>query len=191
MTASTTASEKARRKTLNQLRARRGGPRRKPDTEKPAHQQAYFVPLLKSVGSAGRPVDISAEALNQLALDPQMHDLFTGLRTLRRGGPHPLDPGAPPAPTEAAPAPAAAPMDRGRLLQEIGVAHFRTNMQEWLGRKVTPDHDQSTATLADLQHLQQETKYRLKVLKAMVSMTENELDGLLVQIRARQAPEKS
>lgn len=81
--------------------------------------------------------------------------------------------------------PNAAPASKRReLFAEIASDHFRTGMGSWL-TSITPDHGLSSTPADELVKIQEELRYRLKLLNAMESMMQREIDSLENQIKAR------
>lgn len=73
---------------------------------------------------------------------------------------------------------------RRELFAEIASDHFKTGMGSWL-TSIAPDHGLSSTPADELVKIQDEMRYRLKLLKAMESMMEHEIDSLETQIKAR------
>lgn len=81
--------------------------------------------------------------------------------------------------------PEAAPSSKRReLFAEIASDHFRHGMGSWL-TSITPDHGLSSTPADELVKIQEELRYRLKLLNAMEGMLEREIDSLENQIKAR------
>jgi hypothetical protein len=77
---------------------------------------------------------------------------------------------------------------RRELLTEIASEHFHTGMQSWL-TSVAVDHGLSSTPVVELEQVHSEMRYRLKLLQAMVTMTEREIDALEVQIKGKRVLE--
>lgn len=77
---------------------------------------------------------------------------------------------------------------RRELLAEIASEHFRTGMQSWL-TSIAADHGLSATPVVELEQIHSEMRYRLKLLKAMVTMMEREIDALEVQIKGKRVLE--
>ena len=77
---------------------------------------------------------------------------------------------------------------RRELLAEIGSEHFRRGMQSWL-TSIPADHGLSATPVVELKQIQSEMRYRLKLVKAIVSMMERELDAIEAQIKGKRASE--
>ncbi len=81
--------------------------------------------------------------------------------------------------------PDAAPSSKRReLFAEIASDHFRAGMGSWL-TSITPDHGLSSTPAEELVKIQEELRYRLKLLNAMEGMMQREIDSLETQIKAR------
>jgi hypothetical protein len=79
---------------------------------------------------------------------------------------------------------------RRDLLSEIASEHFRSGMQSWL-TSIAPDHGLSATPVAELEKIQSEMKYRLKLVKVMAAMMEREIETLDSQIEGKRAWEKA
>jgi hypothetical protein len=75
---------------------------------------------------------------------------------------------------------------RRELLAEIGSEHFRRGMQSWL-TSIPADHGLSVTPVDELEQIRSEMQYRLKLLKAMVTMMEREIDAIEAQIKGKRA----
>ena len=74
------------------------------------------------------------------------------------------------------------------LIDEI--PRLRDNFSEWLS-SVDAEYIPNSSSLEELRRLRENVEYRLKALTVMQKMTQQELDDLIVTIRAREAMEKS
>jgi len=163
---------------LTQLRQRWGTVRQSADEYAKGHLhylEGYFGPFME--------VDTDGLELAPATLEPteaQIRSLLDNLRAQRREQQHPLQleeqEGAVPL----------SPVERRDIMAEITSAHFRANMQTWLGA-VNPEHELSSTPLEELEAAQREANYRLGVLKQMVTQSERETDALELQIRAKRA----
>ncbi len=77
---------------------------------------------------------------------------------------------------------------RRELLAEIGSEHFRRGLQSWL-TSIPADHGLSATPVDELKQIRAEMRYRLKLVKAIVSMMERELDAVEAQIKGKRALE--
>jgi hypothetical protein len=75
---------------------------------------------------------------------------------------------------------------RRELLAEIASEHFRSGMQSWL-TSIAPDHGLSATSIAELQQIQSEMQYRLKLVKVIAAMMEREIETLSSQIEGKRA----
>jgi hypothetical protein len=75
---------------------------------------------------------------------------------------------------------------RRDLLAEIASEHFRSGMQSWL-TSIAPDHGLSATSIAELQQIQSEMQYRLKLVKVIAAMMEREIETLSSQIEGKRA----
>jgi hypothetical protein len=80
--------------------------------------------------------------------------------------------------------PAAPPSKRSELLAEIASEHFRAGMISWL-TSIPVDHGLSSTPADELVRIQEEMRYRLKLVKAIENMMSREIEGLETQIVAR------
>jgi hypothetical protein len=167
----------ARRKAvLQQLRERWGNVRQAVDEREKSrahYLEGYLGPFLE--------IDAAEADLPANGWEPSethVRDLLDNLRTLRREQPHPLQQ----EPEEGGET--LAPEQRRDLMAEIMSAHFRSNMEQWLG-SANPEQELSSTPPEDLEGVQKEAQYRLSVLKQMVALAEREIDLLELQIRAK------
>lgn len=167
-----------RKAVLAQLQQRWGSVRQVADEHAKGHLsylEGYFGPFME--------VDTDGLELPPATLEPseaQIRSLLENLRAQRRDHRHPLQQ------EEQEGAPPLSPELRRDIMAEITSAHFRANMQTWLGA-VKAEDELSSTPLEDLELAQREATYRLGVLKQMVVQSERETDALELQIRARRA----
>lgn len=167
-----------RRAVLAQLQERWGNVRQPADEYSKGqlnYLEGYFGPFLE--------VDTDGLEIPPAALEPseaQIRALLDTLRSQRRDQQHPLQQeqqeGAAPL----------TPLQRRDIMAEIASAHFRANMQAWLGA-VKPEQELSSTPLEELEDAQREARYRLSILKQMIAQSERETDALELQIRAKRA----
>lgn len=73
---------------------------------------------------------------------------------------------------------------RQELLGEIATEQFRSGMLSWL-TSVNPENALSSSSLEELEEIEHQTKYRLKVLEVVQLAMEQELDAIEKEIRAK------
>jgi hypothetical protein len=79
---------------------------------------------------------------------------------------------------------------RRDLLAEIASEYFRSGMQSWL-TSIAPDHGLSATSIVELEQIQSEMQYRLKLVRVMAAMMEREIETLDCQIEGKRALEKA
>lgn len=77
---------------------------------------------------------------------------------------------------------------RRELLAEIASEHLRGGMHSWL-TSIAPDHGLSATPIVELEQIHADMQYRLKLVKAMATMMEREIDSIETQIKGKRALE--
>ena len=78
---------------------------------------------------------------------------------------------------------------RRELLAEIASEHFRSGMHSWL-TSIAPDHGLNATSIGELEQIQSEMKYRLKLVEAIAAMMEREIEALNTEIAGKRALEE-
>jgi len=79
---------------------------------------------------------------------------------------------------------------RRMMLAEVVSEHFRTGMQGWMS-SMGPEHGVTETAMDDLERIRDEAHYKVRLVGAVQTMLQRELDAVELQIRAKQALAKS
>ena len=77
---------------------------------------------------------------------------------------------------------------RRELLLEIATEQFRSGILSWL-TSVNPQNEFSSSSLEELEEIERQTRYRLKVISVVQLAMERELDAIEKEVRAKRYPE--
>jgi hypothetical protein len=156
-----TELEQKRRDALERLRANRGAPRRSVD-EAPRFDflGEYLEPFVRAAEPPGR------------AGKEEIKGILEAIVKARR--------------EQAAPDASAEEANWQQMLQEIGLDNFKDSVQRWLA-SVPVEYSQDSTPVEDMERLHQEARLRLRFLKKLVDFTQQEVDDIVVNLRARTA----